>query len=109
VAAKRVCTLTIVRVVMAESFFFCSFSDYMNGFKCNVTGSTSTVPVAQSKLARRCGADPKNGKPHSAPGNCTYGAKQPYYWFNLERNNVSSQIQTFHFSFSFVKFDRCEK
>jgi len=62
--------------------------NYMNGFKCNVTGSTSTVPVAQSKLARRCGADPKNGKPHSAPGNCTYGAKQPYYWFNLERNNM---------------------
>jgi len=62
--------------------------NYMNGFKCNVTGSTSTVPVAQSKLARRCGADPKNGKPHSAPGNCTYGAKQPYYWFNRERNNM---------------------
>ena len=70
-------------------FVFFFFLDYMNGFKCNVTGSTSTVPVAQSKLARRCGADPKNGKAHAAPGNCTYGAKQPYYWFNLERNNVS--------------------
>jgi hypothetical protein len=105
-AAKRVCNLTIVRVVMADfcSFlFFCLFlfSDYMNGFKCNVTGSTSTVPVAQSKLARRCGADPKNGKPHSAPGNCTYGAKQPYYWFNRERNNVSlkSKLSTFFSSF----------
>jgi len=62
--------------------------NYMNGFRCNVTGSTSTIPVAQSKLARRCGADPTNQKPHSAPGNCTYGAKQPYYWFNLERNNM---------------------
>ena len=79
----------------------------MNGFKCNVTGSTSTVPVAQSKLARRCGADPKNGKPHSAPGNCTYGAKQPYYWFNLERNNVSVKL-FFHFSSSFVLIVRCE-
>jgi len=62
--------------------------NYMNGFKCNVTGSTSTVAVAQSKVARRCGADPANGKPLAAPGNCTYGAKQPYYWFNLERNNM---------------------
>jgi len=62
--------------------------NYMNGFKCNVTGSTSTAPVAQSKVARRCGVDPKNKKPHSAPGNCTYGAKTPYYWFNLERNNM---------------------
>ena len=68
-----------------------------------MTGSTSTVPVAQSKLARRCGEDPKNGKPHSAPGNCTYGAKQPYYWFNLERNNVSlKKIQNLSiFSFFF--------
>jgi hypothetical protein len=71
----------------------------MNGFKCNVTGSTSTVPVAQSKLARRCGADPKNKKPHAAPGNCTYGAKQPYYWFNLERNNVSQIHPIFFFIF----------
>jgi hypothetical protein len=78
----------------------------MNGFKCNVTGSTSTAPVAQSKVARRCGADPKNGKPHAAPGNCTYGAKQPYYWFNLERNNVSFQIQTFFFFVCLI--DRCE-
>jgi hypothetical protein len=71
----------------------------MNGFKCNVTGSTSTVPVAQSKLPRRCGEDPKNKKPHSAPGNCTYGAKQPFYWFNLERNNVSSYTPRLSSSF----------
>ena len=75
------------------------FSDYMNGFKCNVTGSTSTVPLATSKVARRCGADPANQKMQSAPGNCTYGAKTPFYWFNNERNNVryfspsSSQIK----------------
>ena len=82
----------------------------MNGFKCNVTGSTSTVPVAQSKVARRCGADPKNGKPHSVPGNCTYGAKQPYYWFNLERNNVSYISKPIHLFFIlFLLIDRCEK
>ncbi|KAF8150946.1 hypothetical protein B0H34DRAFT_801848 [Crassisporium funariophilum] len=62
--------------------------NYMNGFKCNVTGATSNVPVAPSKLARRCGTDPDNQKLQSAPGNCTYGAKQPYYWFNNERNNM---------------------
>jgi hypothetical protein len=62
--------------------------DYMNGFKCNVTGSTSTVPLATSKVARRCGADPANQKTQSVPANCTYGAKTPFYWFNNERNNV---------------------
>ena len=44
---------------MADLFLF---SDYMNGFKCNVTGSISTVPVAHFKVVRRCGADPKTGK-----------------------------------------------
>ncbi|PPQ95450.1 hypothetical protein CVT26_008469 [Gymnopilus dilepis] len=62
--------------------------NYMNGFRCNVTGSTSNFPVAQSKVARRCGADPTNGKMQAAPANCTYGAKTPFYWFNLERNNM---------------------
>ena len=60
----------------------------MNGFKCNVTGSTSSSPVAKPQLARRCGADPQNGKPQSSPGNCTYGAKAPFYWLQTERNNV---------------------
>ncbi|KAI0775035.1 hypothetical protein BD413DRAFT_603061 [Trametes elegans] len=62
--------------------------NYMNGFKCNITGSTSDVPLAKSQVARRCGADPDNGKPDAAPGNCTYGAKQPFYWFQKERNNM---------------------
>ncbi|KDR78641.1 hypothetical protein GALMADRAFT_223898 [Galerina marginata CBS 339.88] len=62
--------------------------NYMNGFKCNITGSTSTAPVAKSQLARRCGADPPNQKLQAAPANCTYGAKTPFYWFNLERNNM---------------------
>ena len=60
----------------------------MNGFKCNVTGSTSNVPVAQSTVARRCGADPANKKLVGSAANCTYGAKTPFYWFNNERNNV---------------------
>ncbi|KAF9048809.1 hypothetical protein BJ165DRAFT_1526227 [Panaeolus papilionaceus] len=62
--------------------------NYMNGFRCNITGSTSTVPLAAPKVARRCGTDPDNSKTFSAPGNCTYGAKQPLYWLQAERNNV---------------------
>ncbi|KAL1949687.1 hypothetical protein VTO73DRAFT_8568 [Trametes versicolor] len=61
--------------------------NYMTGFKCNVTGSTSNVPLAKPQVARRCGADTDNKKP-AAPGNCTYGAKQPLYWFQQERNNM---------------------
>ncbi len=60
----------------------------MNGFQCNVTSATSNVALAKPQVARRCGADPDNGKPEDAPGNCTYGAKQPFYWFQKERNNV---------------------
>ena len=60
----------------------------MNGFKCNITGSTSDVPLAKPQVPRRCGADPDYGKADAAPGNCTYGAKQPFYWFQKERNNV---------------------
>ncbi|KAI0749618.1 hypothetical protein C8Q80DRAFT_635313 [Daedaleopsis nitida] len=63
-------------------------ADYMNGFKCNVTGSASVIPIAKPKVPRRCGADPDYGKPDAAPGNCTYGAKQPFYWFQAERNNM---------------------
>ena len=63
--------------------------DYMNGFRCNITGSTSDVPLAKPQVPRRCGADPQHGKPDATPGNCTYGAKQPFYWFQKEQNNVS--------------------
>ena len=63
-------------------------ADYMNGFKCNVTGSTSTVPLAKPAVPRRCGADPPNRVMNPTPGNCTYGAKNPFYWFQKERNNV---------------------
>lgn len=60
----------------------------MNGFRCNVTGSVSNVGLAPAKLPRRCGADPERGVMEATPGNCTYGAKQPFYWFQKERNNV---------------------
>jgi hypothetical protein len=63
-------------------------SDYMNGFKCNVTNPTSNVPLAKAQVPRRCGADPANNVPNPTPGNCTYGAKQPFYWFQAEQNNV---------------------
>ncbi|KAI0775016.1 hypothetical protein BD413DRAFT_611390 [Trametes elegans] len=61
---------------------------YMNGFRCTVTGSTSDVPLAKPKVARRCGADPEHGHPDPSPGNCTYGAKQGLYWLQQERNNM---------------------
>ncbi|KAF9810031.1 hypothetical protein IEO21_07149 [Rhodonia placenta] len=65
-----------------------SEQNYMNGFRCNVTGSTSNVALATPQLPRRCGADPQNDKPEASPGNCTYGAKLPFYWFQAERNNM---------------------
>ncbi|KAF5375958.1 hypothetical protein D9615_008151 [Tricholomella constricta] len=69
--------------------------NYMNGFKCNVTGSTAqAAPLATPKVARRCGVDPINQKFQSVPGNCTYGAKQPFYWVNKERNNMFEAAST---------------
>ncbi|PIL29836.1 transporter [Ganoderma sinense ZZ0214-1] len=65
-----------------------SEQNYMNGFRCNITGSTSDVPLATAQVPRRCGADAANGKPDAVPGNCTYGAKQPFYWFQAEDNNM---------------------
>ena len=64
----------------------------MNGFRCKVTGSVVTnVTLAPAKVPRRCGADPERGITKATPGNCTYGAKQPFYWFQKERNNVRVQ------------------
>ena len=63
-------------------------TDYMNGFQCNITNSVSDIPVAKPQVPRRCGADELNNKHSLVPGNCTYGAKQPFYWFNTEQNNV---------------------
>jgi hypothetical protein len=62
--------------------------DYMNGFRCNVTGAKSTVPIAKPQLPRRCGVDVQSKVNQVTPGNCTWGAKAPFYWFQKERNNV---------------------
>ncbi|THH19240.1 hypothetical protein EW146_g1868 [Bondarzewia mesenterica] len=64
------------------------WSDYMNGFRCNITNSVSNVALAKPQTPRRCGADPSFEKALPAPGNCTFGAKQPFYWFQTERNNM---------------------
>lgn len=66
----------------------------MNGFKCNVTASTSSVALAGPQVPRRCGADPDFQKFAVVPGNCTFGAKQPFYWFQQERNNVRFLIKS---------------
>ena len=83
-----------VNKVLIGVFMFCLFSpdsyslDYMTGFRCKVTDSVSNVALAAAKVPRRCGADPERGVTDATPGNCTYGAKQPFYWFQKERNNV---------------------
>ena len=84
----------------------------MNGFRCNITGATSTVPIATSRVPRRCGADPDFKKPDAAPWNCTYGAKQPFYWFQNEQNNVrppSTHLFVTHCKPTDTLYDRCSK
>ncbi|KAJ3534747.1 hypothetical protein NM688_g7086 [Phlebia brevispora] len=61
---------------------------YMNGFQCKITGQTGNTPIGTPGLARRCGADPANGKPDASPNNCTVGPVQPFYWDQQEGNNV---------------------
>ncbi|KAF5353774.1 hypothetical protein D9757_013863 [Collybiopsis confluens] len=65
-----------------------SEQNYMTAFQCNITGATSTVPLAKPQVPRRCGLDLDNGKELASVSNCTYGAKQPLYWLQSERNNV---------------------
>lgn len=59
---------------------------YMNGFQCNVTGATSTTPVAAGQVPVRCVDDSSK---------CVKGAKQPFYWDQAERNNVSRDCRGF--------------
>jgi len=63
--------------------------NYMNGYACDITGAKSTVPLAKPQVPRRCGADndAELVKP-AAPQNCTYGAKQPLYWYQKEQNTM---------------------
>ncbi|KAI0303823.1 hypothetical protein B0F90DRAFT_1626336, partial [Multifurca ochricompacta] len=60
---------------------------YMTGFQCNMLNAKSTTPLPPPKVARRCGADPDNNVP-AHPSNCTYGPKQPLYWYQAEGNNM---------------------
>lgn len=53
---------------------------YMQGYKCNVTGATSTAPVAPAQVPVYCGDDASN---------CVQGAKQMLVWHQAAGNNVS--------------------
>jgi hypothetical protein len=78
----------------------------MTGFRCDMTGAVSTDPLPPAQVPRRCvllanssrkgvalisfihscGPDP-DGSPYD-PNNCTWGAKQPLYWYQAEGNNM---------------------
>ena len=51
----------------------------MAGFKCKVTGSTSTTALAKPKPPVWCEGNPSN---------CTKGAKQFIAWHQAENNNI---------------------
>ncbi|KAG6909396.1 hypothetical protein DXG01_000697 [Tephrocybe rancida] len=53
---------------------------YHQGFKCKVTGATSTNPVAVAKPPVWCEGDSSK---------CTTGAKQMIYWHQLDGNNIN--------------------
>ncbi|KZP23875.1 hypothetical protein FIBSPDRAFT_951761 [Athelia psychrophila] len=48
------------------------------GFTLLHERSTSDVALAEPQVPRRCGANPTDGKSDAVPGNCAYGAKQPF-------------------------------
>ncbi|OAP54840.1 hypothetical protein AYL99_11288 [Fonsecaea erecta] len=52
---------------------------YMQGFKCIVTGATSTTPLAKAQAPVMCDTDPSK---------CVTGAKQMIVWNQLTGNNV---------------------
>ncbi|KAJ8587089.1 hypothetical protein M405DRAFT_742501 [Rhizopogon salebrosus TDB-379] len=53
---------------------------YMQGFKCMVTGATSTTPIATAKAPVWCEEDQST---------CTQGAKQILIWNQAEGNNIA--------------------
>jgi hypothetical protein len=55
-------------------------NEYMGGYKCNVTGATSTAPVGVAKPPVYCADDASK---------CQAGPKQMIIWNQLEANNVS--------------------
>jgi hypothetical protein len=52
----------------------------MQGYRCNVTGSTSHGPLAKPQPPVWC---------EGAPNNCTKGAKQIMSWNQLTGNNIA--------------------
>ncbi|CAE6384342.1 unnamed protein product [Rhizoctonia solani] len=52
---------------------------YMNPFDCAVANATSALPIPPAQVPRYCPVD---------KGNCTVGAKQPFYWLQKEGNNI---------------------
>jgi hypothetical protein len=52
---------------------------YMQGYKCMVTGATSTTPLAKAQPPVMCDLDPSK---------CVVGAKQMIVWNQLTGNNV---------------------
>ncbi|KAG6833711.1 hypothetical protein H0H93_013111, partial [Arthromyces matolae] len=52
---------------------------YHQGFKCNVTGATSTTPLAVAQPAVWCENDQSK---------CVKGARQMIYWNQLDGNNI---------------------
>ena len=52
---------------------------YMQGFKCHVTGATSTTPLAKAQAPIMCDTDSSK---------CVQGAKQMIVWNQLTGNNV---------------------
>lgn len=52
---------------------------YMQGFKCKVSGATSTTPLAKAQAPAQCDDDSSK---------CVAGAKQMIVWNQLTGNNV---------------------
>jgi hypothetical protein len=66
--------------------------------------------LTKPQIPRRCGTDPANRRPNVSPGNCTYDAKQPFYWSQQEGNNVGSTLMLrLRASTAYAWDDRCSK
>ncbi|KAF9790728.1 hypothetical protein BJ322DRAFT_409934 [Thelephora terrestris] len=52
---------------------------FMNGFRCQVTGSTANTPIGTPQVPKRCTNDPSQ---------CYTGPQQPLYWYQAEGNNI---------------------
>ncbi|KFY94807.1 hypothetical protein V500_03046 [Pseudogymnoascus sp. VKM F-4518 (FW-2643)] len=55
-------------------------NEYMAGYKCKVTGATSTIPLGTAKPPTFCAGDSST---------CQAGPKQMIIWNQLEANNIS--------------------